>query len=262
VNIGGSPQFHYALEISYDGGNFGGWQSQPDGSGVQDAIEIALAGLGESCGTRAVGAGRTDAGVHARAQVATAKLSKPWPPRRLVLALNAKLPPHVSVMRASETLPEFHARKSAISREYRYFIWNASVCYPHIRPYVLWRPGERFDWGRAAEAALMLKGAHDFRAFCRKEDCPEETLRTVDSSRLIRRGRLLVFRVKSKSFLTNMVRIMVGNLLEIAAGRRDEAWLANLLTGNFDRTASAATLPPTGLFLWRVNYPEKLDWSR
>jgi tRNA pseudouridine38-40 synthase len=259
--------FHYALEISYDGGKFSGWQSQPGGLGVQDAIEGALSELGElewSGANRAkvTGAGRTDAGVHARAQVADLRLSKEWEPRRLVLALNAKLPPSVSVMRASWAPEGFHSRRSALSREYRYFIWNSSTCYPHIRPYVLWRPGAHFDWGRAAGAAKILEGTHDFRAFCRREDCPERTERIVTRLRLARRGRLLVLRVEANAFLTNMVRIIAGNLLEIASGRRDEAWLASLLSGDADRAASAATLPPFGLFLWRVRYPERLNWSR
>ncbi|MDR3321505.1 MAG: tRNA pseudouridine(38-40) synthase TruA, partial [Synergistaceae bacterium] len=252
--------FHYALEISYDGAGFSGWQSQPGRMGVQDSVEGALVDLAEPrCDwvsrAKVTGAGRTDAGVHARAQVADVWLSKKWEPRRLVLALNAKLPPSISVMRASWASEGFHARRSALSREYHYFIWNSSTCYPHIRPYVLWRPGDHFDWARAAGAAKILEGTHDFRSFCRKEDCPERTERTVARSRLSMRGPLLVLCVEANAFLTNMVRIMAGNLLEIASGRRDEAWLAGLLSGDVDRAASAATLPPAGLFLWRVRYP-------
>ena len=248
---------HYALEISYDGGAFGGWQSQSDGLGVQDAIERALAALGE--GVRVNGAGRTDAGVHARAQVASLSLSKKWEPRRLVLALNTKLPHGVSVMRAAEVDESFHARRSAVSREYRYFIWNGSACYPYIVPYVCLLHG-RFDWARAVAAANLLEGRHDFRAFCRKGDCPESAVREVKRARLVRRGNLVIFKIEANAFLTNMIRIAVGNLIEIAKGRRDEAWLSGLLAGASDRTASGKTLSPSGLFFWRVKYPSPLEW--
>jgi tRNA pseudouridine38-40 synthase len=252
--------FHYALEIAYDGSCFSGWQSQPDGGGVQDAIETAIAKLGER--TRVDGAGRTDAGVHARAQVASVRLSKNWAPRRLALAINSSLPAAVSVMRASSAPQAFHARKSAVSREYRYFIWNSPTCYPHLRPYVLWKPGGKYDWARAASAAKRMEGVHDFRAFCRAGDCPEFTLRDVARSSITKRGPLIIFRVEANAFLTNMVRVMMGNLLEISRGRRDELWLANLLSGNEGRTSSGDTLPPSGLFLWRVRYAEKLSWRQ
>lgn len=247
----------YALEISYEGGAFGGWQSQSDGRGVQDALERALLELGER--TRADSAGRTDAGVHARAQVASLSLSQEWEPRRLVLALNAKLPPSVSVMRAARTDDSFHSRRSAVSREYRYFIWNGSACYPHIKPFVCWLPG-KYDWARAAAAAKRLEGSHDFRAFCRKADCPESAIRNVLRARLIRRGNLVIFQIEANAFLTNMIRIAAGNLLEIAKGRQDADWLSGLLSGLPDRSASAKTLNPSGLFFWRARYPFPIEW--
>jgi tRNA pseudouridine38-40 synthase len=251
--------FHYALEISYDGGCFNGWQSQPDKSSVQDALEKSLSEIGER--PKADGAGRTDAGVHARAQVASVTLIKNWKPERLALALNSKLPPAVSVMRAAFVPEGFHARRHAISREYRYFIWNSSTCYPQIKPYVLWKPGVRFDWERASDAARLFEGTHDFRAFSRKVDCPRSAVRTVMVSRLQKRGKLITFRVKANAFLTNMVRIMIGNLLEIASGRFDRNYLASLLDSDRDRTASAGTASPNGLFLWRVKYSQTINWS-
>ncbi|MDR1916380.1 MAG: tRNA pseudouridine(38-40) synthase TruA [Synergistaceae bacterium] len=247
-----------AIELSYDGAGFRGWQSQPGGIGIQDAIERAFAELGEH--SRITGAGRTDAGVHARAQVAHIDLSKNWAPRRLVAALNSKLPPSISAIRAEVVEDGFHARRSAVSREYRYFIWNSSVCYPHIRPYVLWLPGSRYDWKRAERAASCFVGMHDFRAFCRTEDCPANTYKTVLGARLMRRGSLVVFRIEANSYLTNMIRIAVGNLLEIAGGRYDEEWLRRLLAGN-DRSASARTVSPGGLFFWRVNYGREIFTS-
>jgi tRNA pseudouridine38-40 synthase len=242
----------YVIELSYDGAGFCGWQSQPGGGGVQDAIGRALAGLGELA--RTTGAGRTDAGVHARAQVAHFEAAKDWAPRRLVLALNARLPQSVSVIRAARAPDDFDARRSAVSREYRYFIWNSPVCYPHIRPFVHWRTGSHYDWARASSAVSVLVGRHDFRAFCRREDRPGNTTRTVLLARLIRRGRFIVFRITADAYLTNMVRMIVGSLEAIAAGRRDEFWLTRRLEGDENDAGGAQTAPASGLFLWRVNY--------
>jgi tRNA pseudouridine38-40 synthase len=248
-----------ALELSYDGGAFLGWQSQTHGRGVQDALEAALASAGETA--RVTGAGRTDAGVHARGQVAHFDAVKPWEPRRLKLAINAHLPPSVSVMRTALTEENFHARRNAVWREYRYFIWNAPVCYPHIKPYVLWLPGSHYDWSLASEAAPSFAGEHDFRAFCRTADRPVNTVRNVRYARLIRRGRLVLFRMAAGSYLTNMVRIAVGSLLEVAAGRKDKSWLRGLLEGASGRSAASRTVGPRGLFLWQVKYPGDIRWD-
>ncbi|MDR1510026.1 MAG: tRNA pseudouridine(38-40) synthase TruA [Synergistaceae bacterium] len=242
-----------ALELSYDGGAFLGWQSQTHGRGVQDVLETALVSVGETA--RATGAGRTDAGVHARGQVAHFDALKTWEPRRLKLALNAHLPSSVSVMRAALTEENFHARKSALWREYRYFIWNAPACYPYMKPYVLWLRGSHYNWNPAAAAASSFVGEHDFRAFCRADDCPANTVRRVRYARLIHRGQMVLFRIVAGSYLTNMVRIAVGCLLEVAAGRRDRSWLHGLIEGSADRNAASRTAVARGLFLWKVEYP-------
>ena len=249
----------YAVTLAYDGTPFKGWQSQPGGTGVQDAMESALAELGSV--TRVTGAGRTDAGVHARGQVAHFDLTKTWTPRRLTLALNAKLPPSVSVMRTARVGDAFDARRSAVTREYRYFIWNAPTCYPHIKPYVLWLPGCHYDWTRASDAARLLMGEHDFRAFCRTVDCPEETRRTVSHARLVARKNLVLFRVVANGYLTNMIRIAVGSLLSVASGRRDEAWFRSLLGGKVERSASGQTVSGCGLFFWKATYAEPIAWE-
>jgi tRNA pseudouridine38-40 synthase len=244
-----------ALEVSYDGSGFLGWQSQESGRGVQDSLEAALSSVGET--SRVTCAGRTDAGVHARAQVAHFDAVKAWEPRRLKLALNAHLPQSVSVMRAARTEGNFHARKSAEWREYRYFIWNSPTCYPHIKPYVLWLSGSHYDWNLARDAASSFVGRHDFRAFCRKGDLPGNTVRDVRNARLIRRGRLVMFRIVAGSYLTNMVRIAVGCLLEVAAGRKDKSWLQGLLESS-GRDVSARTVGAGGLFLWKVDYARNI----
>ncbi|MDR0652580.1 MAG: tRNA pseudouridine(38-40) synthase TruA [Synergistaceae bacterium] len=242
----------FALLISYDGGPFSGWQTQPGGGGVQDAVESALSQLGEKA--RITGAGRTDAGVHARGQVAHFDARREWEPRRLVFAVNAHLPESVSVMKAYVVKDGFDARKSAISREYRYFAWNADTCYPHIRPYVYWLHGTHYDWTAAAGAARLMEGRHDFGAFCRTADRPDNTVRTVKRARITRRGSLVTFKITADAYLTNMVRITAGNLLSVAEGKRDADWFASLLHGG-NRSESSRTLPASGLFLWRVSYP-------
>jgi tRNA pseudouridine38-40 synthase len=247
-----------ALEIAYDGAEFLGWQSQPHGKGVQDAVEAALKSLGED--GRVTGAGRTDAGVHAKAQVAHFDARKDWRPRKLTLAINAFIHPSVSIIRSNSAEIDFHARRSAKSREYRYFIWNSPTCYPHLKPHVLWLTGSHYDWRRATAAAPLLVGRHDFRAFCRTGDCPPDSVRNVKKARITRRGRLIVFRIVADSYLTNMVRIAVGNLLDIAAGKRGENWLSGLLDGKSDRQDSSRTAPPNGLFLWKVNYENDI-WA-
>jgi tRNA pseudouridine38-40 synthase len=242
-----------ALLISYDGAPFSGWQSQPGGGGVQDAIESALSAIGET--TRITGAGRTDAGVHARGQVAHFDARREWEPRRLILAINAHLPSSVSVMKACVVKDDFDARRSALLREYRYFIWNASTCYPHIKPYVYWLHGTHYDWNAAAAAAPLMEGRHDFGAFCRAADRPDNAARTVTRARITRRGSLVTFKITADAYLTNMVRIAAGNLLSVAERKRDANWFKSLLCGG-ERSESSRTLPASGLFLWRVNYPQ------
>lgn len=247
----------YALKISYDGSDLDGWQSQPSGRGVQDALCHAANAIGER--GRAIGAGRTDAGVHARAQVAHIDLEHEFEPRRLKLALNAHLPDSVAVISAARADGGFHARHSAISREYRYFIKNSSTCYPYIKKYVMHLPARDIDWTEASRAARMMEGTHDFRAFCRTCDAPDETTRTVFFSRLHRIGDMIVFRIKARGYLTNMIRIAVGNF--IAAGRgRGAEWFEALLAGA-PRTESAKTVPASGLFFWGAEYDKNIEWE-
>jgi tRNA pseudouridine38-40 synthase len=222
---------------------------------VQDALEAALRSVGENA--PAIGAGRTDAGVHAKCQVAHFDASRDWEPRRLAPALNVHLPQSVSVMKATAARDDFHARKSALWREYRYFIWNSPTCYPHLKPYVLWLSGSHYDWTRVFAPVSSLVGEHDFGAFCRAGDRPENTIRTVKYARFFKRGRLVVFRIVANSYLTNMIRIVVGNLLAVAAGRYDDIWFRSLLGGERDIGKSAKTVSPSGLFLWKITYPDQ-----
>ena len=246
----------YVLELSYDGGDFLGWQTQPHGRTVQDVLNSAARELcNEFISTHA--AGRTDRGVHARAQTVHFDTSKIWDPRRLVLALNSKLPASVSVMRAASAGEMFHARHSARLREYRYFIWNSNTCYPHIKKYVSWLPG-RYDWSLCKSLPGLIEGEHDFRAFCRTADCPENPVRTINKVQIKRLDKLLIIRIVGRGFLTNMVRIIAGDIAEVARGARDAEWFRNLIEKAEPRGSSAKTLGPEGLFFWKAYYGERI----
>lgn len=242
----------YSCEISYDGRFFAGWQIQPGQPSVQESLEKALTLLNHKH-VRVTGAGRTDAGVHARAQTASFDLDRDWNTGRLVLALNANLPEGTSVMSVVRRPDDFSARFDAKWREYAYFIRRSSTCYPHIRPFVWWKKKDDWNTELAVEAAEMMSGRHNFSAFCRSEELPDNPWRRMHFVRVINRGPLSIVRVRGDAFLTNMVRIMVGNIDAVASGRFSLDHLAYLLEGA-PRIESARTAPPGGLFFWRVGY--------
>ncbi|MBR4400225.1 MAG: tRNA pseudouridine(38-40) synthase TruA [Synergistes sp.] len=248
----------YAAEVSYDGGKFFGWQVQPGLPTVQLALEEALS-LINGARVPVSGAGRTDAGVHARAQVCSFDMSREWDPRRLVLAVNAHLPEGVGFMRAAAVPDDFHARFSAKEREYRYFIWNASTLPPHLRGRVFWLKQSRFDWSKAAEAALYLKGTHDFANFCRAEESVHDTVRTITRVRLFLKKPMIVFQIRGDGFLHNMVRITLGALELAAAGKIEPGGIPGLLDRSvYTRSECGRTYPACGLYLWKIFYSEDI----
>ncbi|WP_279010453.1 tRNA pseudouridine(38-40) synthase TruA [Synergistes jonesii] len=243
----------YAAEVSYDGGKFFGWQVQPGLPTVQLALENALSLINGSA-VAVAGAGRTDAGVHARAQVCSFDMACEWEPRRLVLAVNAHLPEGVSVMRAAAAPEDFHARFCAKEREYRYFIWNESTIYPHLEGRVFWLKQKRFDWGRAAQAAKYLLGTHDFANFSHAEESVKDTFRTITRIRLYRRPPLIVFQIRGDGFLHNMVRITLGNMELAASGLIEPHEITGLLDRSKTRSDGGRTYPACGLYLWKIGY--------
>ena len=249
---------NYAVKVSYIGKNYSGWQVQPDALSIQEAIESALAKI---AGThvRITGAGRTDKGVNARAQVASFRMEKNIQPEKLPLAINFYLPDDIRIMSARYVPENFNARYSALSREYKYFVYHGHVCPPVMNNFVWHRKsGAKWDMTLARECCGMIQGRHNFRAFCRAGECPDDPFRTIDSLRIRTRGNLSVISVKAQSFLTNMVRIIVGNIDKVAAGKKSPAWLEELLTGS-ERAESAMTVPACGLWFWRVNYESNLN---
>jgi tRNA pseudouridine38-40 synthase len=243
----------FAARIAYDGSAFSGWQRQSEipGETLQETMEKALMLL-NGIETPVVAAGRTDKGVHAMGQVVSFDAEDGWEPKKLRNAIDANTPESVSVLSVARVPDTFSARHSALWREYVYFIWKGAGCPPHIRPFV-WKNSRIWDNGAARSVCRLLGGRHDFRAFCRVNDCPENTVRTIISAGFSRKGSLCRIRVRGRSFLTNMMRIILGSLDMVASGKRDIAWFESLL-GGAPRTDSGPTAPGSGLFLWKVGY--------
>jgi tRNA pseudouridine38-40 synthase len=243
----------YAAQVAYVGTRYSGWQRQPNASSVQQTLEEALGHLSPEP-VKVVGAGRTDSGVHALGQAASFEMPKDWDPERLMMAVNFYLPSDVSLMEVRRASENFHARRSALWREYRYFVWHGKSCWPHLRDFVWWRK-RPWDKEKVRAACRILEGNHDFRAFCKTGECPENSVRTLSRVRYKRMGELSLIVVRAPSFLMNMVRIMVGNIDRIGCGEESLSWLQSLL-GGIGRDASAMTAPACGLYFWRVAYEE------
>ena len=241
----------YAAEVAYVGASFAGFQAQPNRPSVQGVLEAALEAL-VGVRVRCHGAGRTDAGVHARGQVVHFDLPRPWDPFRLRGALAAHLPPSVEILQVAQVPDSFHARFDAQWREYRFFLWNQAACAPHLRPFVWWVKSP-LDWTPVQRLLPALRGRHDFGAFCRSVDRPEDSWRTLLHVSCRRRGSLVRFRFRGDGFLTNMVRILVGTLEGVARGGMEPEAFLNLLEGGC-RSEAGRTAPPQGLFFWRVGY--------
>lgn len=243
----------YAARIAYDGSQFCGWQRQSGitGATIQESMENALSILNKSK-TAVFAAGRTDAGVHAMGQVISFETVKDWHPEKLRNAIDANTPISISVLSVARVSDTFSARHSALWREYVFFVWKAPGCPPHIRPFV-WRNPAVWDYGDARNVCRSLKGRHDFSAFCRKNDRPENCVRTIISAGFSKRGPLCRIRIRGRSFLTNMMRIIMGSMDLVASGKRDIDWFKFLLEGA-TREDAGSTAPPSGLFLWKVGY--------
>lgn len=257
------------IVLAYDGTGFVGWQRQPIGPSVQASLEDALAAI-EGAKVVVVGAGRTDAGVHALAQVASCRLSHPLAAATLQRALNATLPDAIRVVAVEEAPDSFHARYSARAKTYRYLLLNAAWAGPFERRYV-WQIPQPLDIPAMRDAARRLEGARDFAAFQGAGSAARTTSRTVFAASVtdappgdqlgpafgcLHRepgARVVAIEVTGDGFLRHMVRNAVGCLVDIGLGRRNPAWLEEVLDSR-DRTRAAATAPAAGLFLVGVDY--------
>lgn len=249
------------LVLHYDGSGFSGWQRQPDQRTVQGVLEHALERL---CGqpVAALGSGRTDAGVHARGQSVGVRVPDKWRAEGLRRALNAVLPEDVWVAAAFEMRPEFHARYSALSRRYSYYVGTDDAARSPFRRRTEF-PFE-FPLDRAAlmAAASPLIGLHSFRAFAVKGTAPESDEHRCDvrTAHWEDRPGGVVFEIEANRFLHHMVRFLVGTMLDVASGRRPADDIPRLL-GASDNQDVSAPAPANALFLDAVQYPAEMYLS-
>lgn len=259
--------------IAYDGSAYAGWQRQTNAQGIQAVIEDEIAVI-VGAHNPLVAAGRTDAGVHAAAQVASITIDHPIPTDELLRALNARLKSgDIRIRSIEETAERFDARIYAKTKTYRYAIWNGPAPSPFLR-HVVWHVPQPLDFDRMAEASKALVGEHDFAAFQGRGSDVKTTMRRLLSAELLEidlntdqptalpalddaaagsNGRLLRFEVTGTGFLRHMVRTIVGTLVDIGRGQMKVEDMSAIIESR-DRARAGQTAPPHGLMLWEVTY--------
>jgi tRNA pseudouridine38-40 synthase len=241
----------WAIGVSYCGAGLEGWQSQPSGKTVQDHVERALAGIsGEQITLTA--AGRTDAGVHANAQVAHFETNVDRPESAWVRGANSQLPAGIAVQWAAPVPEDFHARYSAVSRTYRYVLYNHAVRPALLAGRVGWFHLQ-LDLEKMQEGANYLVGEHDFSSF-RSAECQAKTpVRVIERATIRAGGAYFLFDFTANAFLHHMIRNIVGSLVYVGKGKHPPAWIAELVLAR-DRQRAAPTFSAEGLYLFKVRY--------
>lgn len=242
---------NYRLDISYDGTRFYGWEHQPDRDTVQGRIENVVSRLA-GADVEVIGAGRTDAGVHAKGMVANARFDCSLSCEEICAYLNRYLPDDICINGVSVASDRFHARYKAVGKLYTYTCYIGDRKPLFNRKYV-WCPGFVPDTAAMQAAAAVLTGRHDFRSFCSNPNMKKTTVREVDSIEIIRKKNYLYLNFHGNGFLQNMVRIMTGTLLEAGAGRLSPEDIRRILEAK-DRSLAGPTAPPEGLCLMKVDY--------
>lgn len=252
--LASTPERRIRITVSYDGTQFHGWQVQPGLVTIQSELQRAFQVITKIPVT-IQGSGRTDAGVHARAQVAAFSTTSQIPCQNLPRAMNRVLPGAIRVLSAEDVAPAFHARFDAVSKLYEYRLYRDEICPPFDFPYVHHFPYP-LDEPAMFAAAPLLEGEHDFSAFAAHDErytADYSKVRTIFSSVLKREGPALVYRVRGSGFLKHMVRNIVGTLLEVGKGNLVNTQLQNMLRGA-PRAEGGPTAPASGLFLVEVTY--------
>ncbi len=242
------------LGLEYDGSSFCGWQSQPSGCSIQDALESALSKIAHSK-IRVIAAGRTDAGVHAIYQVVHFDTEIQRPHSAWVRGVNALLPYSMAVLWATKSLDGFHARYSAKERCYLYLLLNHPVRAALYHGKVGWFHLP-LNIKRMKEAAQFLLGEHDFSAFRASECQSSSPVRTITKLEIIQQGEIINFEIRANGFLQHMVRNIIGSLIYVGKGSHPPEWIGEILRG-CDRSCAAPTFSAEGLYLGGVSYDSK-----
>lgn len=245
------------LILSYDGSEYSGWQIQPDAATIQGTLASAI---GRLTGEKVLpqGSGRTDAGVHALAQVATFSTASTVPVENFVKALNDVLPPSIRVLESVEVPDNFHARKSALAKTYRYRILRSPICSPFIARYV-WHFPYPLDEQRMAKSAAQVVGEHDFTSFAAvdpergREDFEPSNIRTIMESCWKRDEEEFIYTVRGNGFLHHMVRNLVGTFVLVGKGTLQVDEIVRILESR-NRSSAGPTAPASGLCLVTVEY--------
>ncbi|MEH7500923.1 tRNA pseudouridine(38-40) synthase TruA [Neobacillus drentensis] len=242
----------YKCIISYDGSGFSGYQVQPNKRTVQSVLEAVLAKMHKGDLVKVVGSGRTDAGVHAKGQVIHFDSPLLIPANKWEKALNSLLPEDITVLSAVSVDESFHARFDAKGKEYRYVLHLSQKRDPFQRKFAYQYPyGLNVD--SMEQASKFFLGTHDFTSFCAAKTEVEDKVRTIESINFTLKDELLTIRFVGNGFLYNMVRILVGTLLEVGSGERSPEDIPIILAHK-DRRLSGKTAPGHGLYLWEVFY--------
>ncbi len=243
------------VTLAYDGSEFSGWQVQPDAQTVQGTLASAI---GRVTGEKVLpqGSGRTDAGVHALAQVASFRTESVIPAGNLLIALNDILPGAIRVLKVEEVEAEFHARHSAKAKTYRYRMYREAICPPFLARYV-WHYPYPLNQGAMAEAAERVVGEHDFTSFAavdeEKNHEPVSKVRRIFSSRLEPQEAELIYTVRGNGFLHHMVRNLMGTFVLVGKGTLQPSDIGRILEAK-SRSAAGATAAASGLYLVEVEY--------
>jgi len=240
--------------IAYDGSCFSGYQVQPNKRTVQSELERVLAKMHKGSQVKVAASGRTDAGVHAMGQVIHFDSPLAIPEGKWATALNSLLPDDISIVSVEHVSESFHARFDAAGKEYRYQLLQAPARDPFLRKYAYHYPYPLNLEAMKQASNYFLTGPHDYTSFCSAKTEVKDKVRTIKDIEFITNGQMLTLRFIGNGFLYNMVRILVGTLLEVGCGERSPDEMPAILEKK-DRSAAGKTAPAHGLYLWKVFYP-------
>lgn len=240
------------MVLAYDGSRYDGWQKQGNTQKtIQGKLEQLLTRL-EGEAVEVHGAGRTDKGVHAKGQVMNCHLKQSWDEQELLKQMNHYLPEDIAVLSVEEVEPRFHARLWATGKEYHYSINMSEIPVVFGRQYI-YQYGKGLDLEAMRACVPYLVGTHDFRSFCSNPRMKKSTVRQIYDIQLAVEGEQLTIKVRGEGFLYNMVRILVGTLVEVGEGKRSPGDIPGILEAK-NRQAAGFTAPPEGLVLHHVEY--------